>query len=203
MDEINDNTFIVYYVDGSEKISTIICILENHIICPMTPGIPCNALNAILINVSRKEKYRERSFGLVVKGKIYNFIARNQVERNNILYEILSRFPPNSTNRRHWKKIGSAADTQRLLLDRKSVGRVIREERESLNRVDRIIEATGCAMMDLEQRVRKLESQHPKMPSKIQKSSRWNSWKEIHADWMAQRQITSCMMAKCRRQYWS
>ena len=113
-------TFTVRFVEGLTVTQTVIAIFENHIECPLTPNIPFEALSDILINVSEREKHRERSFGVVFNGKTLHFVAKHKKERNQILRQILDRFPGNNTNRAHWKTVQSASTAQRLVLDHDS-----------------------------------------------------------------------------------
>ena len=114
-------TFDVRYLQGSKaKIKTTITIFDKHIQCPKTPNIKYDALDQIIINNAEKEKYRERSFGLRYKAKVtfvFHFVAKNKAKRDEILLEILTRFPSNKTNQSHWKTIQSATLERVLKID--------------------------------------------------------------------------------------
>ena len=106
------NSFDVQYLSEGTCINTTITIHEKHIQCPMTPNIPFSALNQIL---SKKQ----RSFGWRYEGKVFNFMAKDKEQRNQILLSgILTRFPSNKTNLAHWKTIELACmTTEKVNLD--------------------------------------------------------------------------------------
>ena len=106
-------TFKVRLLSGS---TTTITIFENRIECPLIPTIKIKDLNEILINNAEKERYKERSFALK-SNKTYNFIAKEKVERNRILQEILKRLPSNDTHRVYLETIETMEDKQVLVLD--------------------------------------------------------------------------------------
>ena len=114
---MEDVTFNVRYHSESNWTKTAITIHDKYIQCAMTPNIEFNAMDQMMINNSENEKYRERSFGLRYKGNVFNFVAKHRQKRNEILKEILDRFPSNAINVAHWRTIQSATSQTVLQMD--------------------------------------------------------------------------------------
>ena len=120
---INTKLFNVQIRDSDKGtwIETTITIHEKHIHCPEIPDILFDELTLIVINDAEKEEHRERSFGIQTGGHLFDFLAMNREQRNQILLmEILQRLPPNKTNRAHRETIQSATNRMVLTINHKA-----------------------------------------------------------------------------------
>ena len=111
--------FDVKYGDGASGLPTTMTIHDDYIECPMTPNIKFSTLSQIMINHMDTTQYRGSSFGLKSEGIIFNFCAKSNRNRNEILSEILNRFPSNVTDRAHRESIQSEIGEVALVIDHK------------------------------------------------------------------------------------
>ena len=103
-------------------------------------SISFDQLTHIVINNEVFNK--KRSFGLQTKGNGFNFLAKDNEQRNQILLrEIMTRFPSSRINRAHWKTIKSAKNAFILEINHKQndidpVKMMTIEEREGSSKTD-------------------------------------------------------------------
>ena len=100
----DDAAFGVRYGDGPNGLQTFMVIHDQFIRCPITPDITFSALTQILIDNSEKDENRGKVFKLKHNNIVFHFMADNIGKRDEILSEILNRFPANDIIRAHWKK---------------------------------------------------------------------------------------------------
>ena len=99
-------SFRLRFYDGNKWKKRTMIIHEEHVQCQKIPNIRFDSITHIVLNNATKTKDKRRSFGLKSKGIVYNFLAKDKEQRNQILLmEILTRYPTNRTNRTHWKSI--------------------------------------------------------------------------------------------------
>ena len=113
-------TFRLRYHDGTKWKKRTMIIHENHIHCQKIPDIQFDSITHIVLNNAANKKEKRRSFGLKCRGIVYNFLAKDKEQRNQILLmEILARYPTNETNQTHWKIIKSATKEVTLEIQHK------------------------------------------------------------------------------------
>lgn len=123
----------VRYMDGVKIIQTTMNIFKTLIECPKIGIIQFHALREILINDVSKEKYKGRSFTLILdpEGATFQFMAKNKEQRQRILQEILSRFPVNNTNREHLETIQSGTDGHCLIVNHVDEAKLVEVSKQS------------------------------------------------------------------------
>ena len=127
MEDSKENAFFVNYKDKSGMTETTFIVNENHIerqsggesVDNLTPKSVMNLtdLLEIRINISQKKKWRKSTFGLKFKENAVDFVAKDREQRNEILKQILSRFPSGGKNLAHLKVIESSKVPEILVLD--------------------------------------------------------------------------------------
>ena len=114
----NEVKFTVQFVDAPRIVLTTMTIFVDRIECPQTPTIKFKELFGIRINHFAKKKYKKRAFGLqLTTSNTFQFLMFDREERNQILNEILSRFPTTDINQTHLETIKSARAAQVLVLE--------------------------------------------------------------------------------------
>ena len=103
-----DTVFKVKYQEHGTTVTTTITLINKSIKCPLIPAIPYDQLRSIVIN-----GFLPRAFTLIVRNtKIteFEFVAKDQQQRNVILKRFLQEFSTTSS----WDSIMNASGEYRI-----------------------------------------------------------------------------------------